>query len=456
MMRLMSDLIKADAVLDAREFDLLDDIKQKYSIKKEDEVLSSSVSLSDAFSALMDLPKSVKTDFVGDLYGISMSDNFCSREEALLLFASKVCLTFNVNNFARVMSVDTSNIFIEPSQILYVESEFDNDVNWEINEKFREIASEVRLAGFDFVYLPKIAEHYRSISHDDFIRIISFLYPKASDTRLEAVAKKVKMLSTSEFCKDQLAGKLEVKEFSNMMPSLMIKIGDSIVNDKKIANFLLMTLDHNVLKTIRRGLDMFSDLYHAMRLNYLREEKNRFIYTGFYKQIFDLYMLRKGVKSPVVIDTFREEIRFEDVDEVIGGLHRREKALYALFLLESASGGINFNKPESQQNLMRHKKRMLAIQNKYRLIYKKFGGDPEKAPNLEIPEIRLPMISLIKRQLMKLSDVLYNVEDYTVQRNIYGNYGVNIAQTLCRCSGPNGNDVCLLSDSLEWQKISAL
>ena len=57
---------------------------------------------------------------------------------------------------------------------------------------------------------------------------------------------------------------------------------------------------------------------------------------------------------------------------------------------------------------------------------------------------------------MKLSDVLYNVEDYTVQRNIYGNYGVNIAQTLCRCSGPNGNDVCLLSDSLEWQKISAL
>ena len=38
MMRLMSDLIKADAVLDAREFDLLDDIKQKYSIKKEDEV----------------------------------------------------------------------------------------------------------------------------------------------------------------------------------------------------------------------------------------------------------------------------------------------------------------------------------------------------------------------------------------------------------------------------------
>lgn len=456
MMRIMSDLVKADAVLDVREIELLDSLKQKYSIKRDDEVLAASYTLAEAFQALVDLPRSFKSDFVGDLYGISLSDSYCSREEALLLFAAKLCLTLNVNNSVRLLSIDTSNLYIEPSQILYVESEFDSDVNWEINEKYREISSEIRLAGFDFVYLPKIAEHYRSIGKDALANIVSFLYPKANESRLESVTKKVRTLSTSEFCKDQLAGKLDVKEFSSMAPSLLIKVGDSIVEENKIANFLILSLDRNILVTVRRGLDIFSELYHALRLNYLKEEKNRFIYTGFYKQIFDLYMLRKGVKSPVVIDVYRESIRFPEIDEVLDGLHRREKALYALFMLESSSGGINFNKPDSSRQLERHRKRMTAVQNKYKLIYKKFGGDPSKAPNLDIPEIRLPMISLIKKQLMKMKSVLYHVEDYTIQRNIYGNYGINISPSLCRCCGGEINDITLLSDSVEWQKLSAM
>ena len=99
-------------------------------------------------------------------------------------------------------------MYIDPTQILYVESDFDNDVNWEINEKFREIMAEVRLAGFDLVYLPKIAEHYKTISNSDLLRIASFLYPNASLERVETVTKQLQGLSTSEFCKDQLSGKL--------------------------------------------------------------------------------------------------------------------------------------------------------------------------------------------------------------------------------------------------------
>lgn len=81
-------------------------------------------------------------------------------------------------------------------------------------------------------------------------------------------------------------------------------------------------------------------------------------------------MLRKGIKSPVVIDVYRESIRFSDADIKIEKLHRREKALYALFMLESASGGINFSKPTTPNGLARYSKRMAAIQEKYKLIYK--------------------------------------------------------------------------------------
>ena len=354
IIRILSDLIKADAIIDTREIEFLDCIKNKYSIKKEDEILGASYTLSDALSVLIDSSDTLKQELVEDLVNASLSDNFCAREEALLLIAIRMCLA-STGQSAKIISMNTSNIFIVPTQILYVESEFDNDINWEINESYREIKNEMRLAGFDFVYIPKIANHYRSITTSELLRITEFLYPKASPERLQTVTKQLQNLSTSEFCKDQLSGKLGVKEFSTIAPSLMIKIGDSYVNDKRIANFLIVELDKNVLKTVRNIVDSFSQYYHTLNINRLKQEKGRFIYTGFYKQIFDLYMLRKGVKSSVVIDIYRNTIRFPEADAQIEKLHRREKALYTLFLLESASGGINFVKPETPRQFAKYK-----------------------------------------------------------------------------------------------------
>lgn len=454
--RIVTDLIKADDIIDMREIEKLDSIRERFAIKKEDEILGFSYTFANAMRTLLDAPKSLRHELTATFNEIAMSDNFCAREEALLLVALRLCMSLNTNMECKVVSIDTSNVNIDPTQILYVESYFDNDVNWEINEKFREIVSEVRLAGFDLVYLPKIAEHYKTISNTDLTKIASFLYPKASYERLETVTKQLHKLSTSEFCKDQLAGKLGVKEFSTVNPSLMIRIGHSLVEDKDIANFLLVELDKDILNSTRYILDLFSEYYHTFRLNYLKEERGRFIFKGFYKQIFDIYMLRKGIKSPVVIDVYRGTIRFSEADMEIEKLHRREKALYALFMLESASGGINFSKPAFPKGLARYQKRMEAVQEKYRLIYKKFGGEPQKAPDLSIPEIRLPMIALIKRQLKALGDALYHVDDYMIQRNMFGNYCINVSPSLCCYSGINANEIYKLSDSEEWQRISAL
>lgn len=456
IIRVFSDLIKSDCIIDVREIEALATIKEKYALRKEHEVEAASLSLEKAVKILLDSDACLRHDIIGDIVGLAMADNFCAREEALLILALRTCFRINSDINARIISVDTSSVFIEPTQILFVESEFDNDVNWNINDNYRAIMSEIRLAGFDFVYLPMIAEHFRSMPLGDLHKIASFLYPKASSERIATVTRQLVSLSTSEFCKDQLAAKLGVSLFAEVCPSLMMKIGESIVNDKKIANFLIVEIERDAVILIRKLLDIFTDYYHTFRLNYLKEEPGRFVYTGFYKQVFDLYMLRKGVKSSILIDVYRDEIRFMEADVKLDKLHRREKALYALFLLESSSGGINFNKPYSPKQLEKYEKRINAIQKKYSLIYKKFGGEPEKAPRLDVSEIRLPMISLIKRQLSKMDDILFHVEDYMIQRNIFGNYGVRISPSQCYCVGANIDDVCLLSDSIEWQRISAL
>lgn len=454
--RIVTDLIKADSIIDTREIEKLDSIRERFAIKKEDEMLGFSYTFANAIRVLLESPKSLQCELAAIFNELAMSDNFCAREEALLLLTLRLCMSLDIKLECKAVSIETSSVNIAPTQILYVESNFDNDVNWEINEKFREIVAEVRLAGFDLVYLPKIAEHYRAISNTDFLKIAGFLYPNVSYERLKTVVQHMHNLSTSEFCKDQLAGKLGVREFSVVNPSLMIKIGDSFVGDKNIANFLLVELDKDVISSIRYILDLFSEYYQTSHLNYLREEKGRYIFTGFYKQIFDIYMVRKGIKSPVVIDVYRGHIRFSEADLKIEKLHRREKALYALFMLESASGGVNFSKPTTPNELARYTRRMTAVQEKYRLIYKKFGGEPQKAPDISKSEIRLPMISLIRKQLKALGDVLFHVDDYMIQRNMFGNYCINISPSLCCYCGVNANDIYKLSDSEEWQRISAL
>ena len=99
---------------------------------------------------------------------------------------------------------------------------------------------------------------------------------------------------------------------------------------------------------------------------------------------------------------------------------------------------------------------MAIVMKKYGLIYEKFGGDRQKAPNIEIPEIRLPMFALIKRQIMKLDGVLSHAEDYMIKRNIYGNYCINVSTSRCLFRSSDDISAVHASESEFWSRIVAL
>ena len=69
---------------------------------------------------------------------------------------------------------------------------------------------------------------------------------------------------------------------------------------------------------------------------------------------------------------------------------------------------------------------------------------------------RAPMIALLKKQILKLNDVLFHAEDYIIQRNMYGNYGVRISADLMTYQEGIDEGIKQLTDSDEWQRISAL
>lgn len=454
--RVISDVIKADGIIDTREIDAFDEVKEKYKIKKEDELLAETFTLSKALSVLSSLDSSTKHSLMNEVNYVAMSDNFCAKEEALLLMGVRLMLTLSKVADVSVLSIESSVLSFDDAQILYLESEYDEKVNDEMCRLYREISSEARISGFELVYLPEMSRHYNSIADADFLRIAKFLYPKVSDERIGIVIEQMQSLSTASFCVEQLANKLSLKELKDIPPTFLIKIGGSRVNDKYFSNFLLVGIDDSPLATIRKFMDLYAELYRNLRLNYIQEEAGRFIFTGYYKHIFDVLMLRKGVKSSVVVDPVRERIFFPEADAKLEKTHRREKALYALFLMESVGGGISFKLPETLRQKEKYEKRMRALKLKYQKIYVLFGGNADRVPDIENPEIRRPMISLLNKSLSNLQGILYNVEDYTIQRNIYGNYAVGIPASLCYCCNPDVDGLKLITESDEWMKISVL
>lgn len=193
VMRIMSDMIKADGIIDSREIESLSTMKDKYCIKDDDRVNATNITLSQAVRTLNGLFPSLGHDILGDVTNLAMSDKYCAREEALLLIGLKYTLaTKDIQ--ADIISVVTPDVYFPNNQILYIESTFDTSANAEILSHYKEIVAESRLAGFDFVYIPKIIEHYQLLTDEQLFKMISFLYPQASTERLDVATKQLKTL----------------------------------------------------------------------------------------------------------------------------------------------------------------------------------------------------------------------------------------------------------------------
>ena len=210
-MRIVSDMIKADAIIDVVEIDFLNGIRSKYGIKREDEAMADSLTMADAFQTLRYAQDSIKQDLWGDFRGMALSDNACSREEAIHLLAIIACLSDRFSENSQVFSVELpDNITTDNSQVLYIEGEYYKETNRDIIIHYREIVNELRLVGLNFVYIPKVGEHYRTLTKDDLDTLISFLYPAITDKQVEVVAKQLTAVSTSDFCKSEIVGHMKI------------------------------------------------------------------------------------------------------------------------------------------------------------------------------------------------------------------------------------------------------
>ena len=454
--RILFDFIKADRIIDVGEMNQYAILKERYDICKEDEVAATRMTFSDAVNILSKSDKGLKMDFLGDCSEMTLSDGFCDRSEALLLLALKYKLNSEDEDI-EILSIPKSLFNITASSILYVESRTESHLNDIIEKNFRTLYKESQLAGFNFIYIPKVIEHYRNTDRKLTKQIISFLAPSFSEEGVENVIEGLFSMSTPSFCKDILCNKLGISSLRSTSPSLLIKIGESYVGDDIYSNYFKIEVDSDIVNILQTLLDSFMSMISGdvVTISTAEEKQNQFLYHGFYEQLLDIFMIKKNVRSRLIINPYSEEIMFPDIDSKLEKLHRREKALYLLLLITTYEGGVNFNPPTSAKQIERYNAKMTAVQERYQKIYELFGGEKDKAPDLIQPEIRRPIISCLKRSLHQLKDILYNSDDYMITKDSFGNLRIELEQDLLYIhSGVNG--VVKLTDSEIFKKVNSI
>ena len=426
--RIFADLIKADRIVDTGEMEYWRNVCAKYEIDRDIRIAASDMTFADSVNTIRQ--SGLGADLLGDCRAMTVSDGFCAHSEALLMIALTAMFTSGSGFNAEVYSLPRASFDIDIATAIYVENDFDPETNDAIRRHYRSIFKEFQLTGFHFVYIPKIIEHYSGTDTVLFHDILAFLAPSLSGEGIDKAYNALMDMTTGTYCKDLLCNKCGFTELRNTPPSILIKIGNSFVGEDRYANYLKIEVDDDILLTVQRFLDRFSEMLSSdvFVVNTSEERDNQFHFHGFYKQLLDIFLVRRNIRSSVVIDPYREEIFFPDIDSRATGMHRREKALYVLLLCQG-SAGINFNRPRSGAELKRYESRMKRFQARYEIIYELFGGDRGGAPDLTQPVIRRPIMACIRRSIRNL-DALYNPEDYNVTKDADGSFAVHVEPAL--------------------------
>lgn len=315
--RIFADLIKADRIIDTGEMECWERICAKYAIDKKIETEAQLVSFSDALESICNSGvKGLREDLLGDCRSMTVSDGFCAHSEALIMITLILMLDPRQPFSAETFSIPRASFNIDIATSLYVESDYDTATNEAIKANYRSLFKEFQLAGFHFVYPPKIIEHYRETDPVLFHKILSFLAPSMSEDGIENAYGSLMKMTTDIFCKDLLCNKCGITDLRNTYPSLLIKIGNSFVGEVAYANYLKIEVDENILPTVQSLLDSFCDMLNSdvYVVNTSEERDSQFHFHGFYKQLLDIFLIRKNIRSRIVIDPYKEEIAFPDVD----------------------------------------------------------------------------------------------------------------------------------------------
>ena len=414
ILRILIDMVKADCVIDKQEMALFASLRGKYGLSSSIGDVDS-LTLADACSTLRG--EQVSADLLADVSSMVAADGLCTKQEALLFVALQYALS---DRGAEILSVNLPNLSVAADQVLYVEAKLSASANKAVADNYRVLSTEFRQVGLNFVYLPKVAERFQKTDASLMAGVCRFLAPNYSDAEIDKLVDFAKGITTARFCKEMLYGKLGMTSLYETVPALLVPVGTSFIDGRLVHNFLKMDFSEPA-SIVKQSLDLIDSLKKLYGENIVllpgcEQADGQFPYNGYFKQMFDIYLLKNAERSSIVIDLEAENVLLPEVGRKLDGpIHTKEKAFYVLTLVEMCGNGLCFRLPVSANDLSDYNKRLECYQRRFNYLYRCMGGSVGLEPDLSVPETRQQMKSRINKYFKQAADVLYQGGDYLMQ-----------------------------------------
>lgn len=437
--RILIDIIKADEVLDISEMEYFRSMRDKYKIENEHLIAAQKIDFASAVNSLQQLSPIELKDILNDMEMMSKSDGNCAPEEAFLLIALRYCLNPNFNSYSKLISSNDAAINIDKKNIVYTETQYDKDANEIIEQNLRFISDDFKVVGLEFVYIPQIAKDFSMMNETYLHEVITFLAPTLGKEEQDKIYNTLRTISTKDFCYEFLMKKMGLDPIFDSDPSILLQVGKS--NDRFI--YLHIALNNDIISDLRDFVDLYKRLtkFNISILSNLKDNYERFFYSGFHKALFDfLAYPGKRIESRVLINTLKKQVLFLDLGEPLS-LSTKQLALYILIIQQS----ICTNSHELPVNCVSDVKRR-KIKKAFDFIY----GKMSDSDDTDLEKGLTPSLSHIKAAIKKIN-FLDNVSAYIPER-LESSIRVKIKPSKVFVDDDQDHRVPIL-ESAEWKDL---
>ena len=394
--RIIYDIIKADSIIVRHEIDAIKQLCDKYGITPKHRMVSMNLSLAEAVKEVQSLTTGQVEELHKDISQLIMADDACSREEALLLFA----IMKAIDGKCEVVSVPWGEIMMDNSQLLFIEEGYDEAVNEYIETHYNTIVNTCKVGGFDFVYIPKLAKVFasQSMASDLFF----YFSPTATIEEAKRIADNMQNVTTSMVYRELLVGKMGFRmDVAN--PSLLFRVSFSVVNGQRMANYALIRTDNDMIVQMEGIMSEIQRLQNGntFTINNICIKQDTFIYSGFYRTLFDLLTYRKGAKCELVVRPYSHgnvlsvcTTTLESETEQPLDLGPKESAFYVFLIKETQEyGGFRIDM-QTKEDLAYLSEAQKRFEETYFSLCNR-----DTAPDITDAGIRRPMLSKIRKAI---------------------------------------------------------
>ena len=347
--KVLSDLVQCDGIVNQGEIDYLQRAYEVFGITLSSRQKATRLSLSDAVAALRTLGQVEKSAILWVFQRISISDDSLDATEKLLLTALLLAIgidlpqTRGIN--AKVVSIATLD-FETRDAVLYVEADYDAEVNACIERDYEAICKQLRKSRHEFFYLPHVIRDLES-KKLTFRNTLSYIEPTLTETQLDHIGHNLSELSSVFLSQEIFLNYLNANVLKIGKPSFLMKIGN--LKSGSSQDFLIVETTNDPLKTLRRISRLYANilkinpeltdakerqLVRKMALKTDRTPKDELNYTGFHKIILDtLLKYNANRELSRLYITKKGEIFLTDRNNTEVKMPALCKALYVFFLL---------------------------------------------------------------------------------------------------------------------------